>query len=54
MWAREGWPVGAMGFGAWERVAAAALGEAAATDLPGGVRVRRRGAVVQVGREAPG
>jgi tRNA(Ile)-lysidine synthase len=53
-WQREGWPMGAMGFDAWERVAATALGGAAANDLPGGVRVRRRGAVVQVGREAHG
>jgi tRNA(Ile)-lysidine synthase len=50
LWQREGWPVGAMGFDAWERAAAAALGEATAADLPGGVRVRRRGRAVQVGR----
>jgi tRNA(Ile)-lysidine synthase len=49
-WEREGWPMGEMGFDAWERVAAVALGEAAAADLPGGVRVRCRGRVVQVGR----
>jgi tRNA(Ile)-lysidine synthase len=50
VWQREGWPVSAMGFDAWERAAAAALGETAAADLPGGVRIRRRGRVVQVGR----
>jgi tRNA(Ile)-lysidine synthase len=49
VWQREGWPMGAMGFDAWERVAAAAVDEAAAVDLPGGLRVRRRGRVVQVG-----
>jgi tRNA(Ile)-lysidine synthase len=54
VWEREGWPVAAMGFDAWERVAAVALGETAAADLPGGAHVRRRGAVVQVGHQAPG
>jgi tRNA(Ile)-lysidine synthase len=53
LWEREGWPAGAMGFEAWERVAATARGEAVG-DLPGGVRVRRGGQVVQVSREAPG
>jgi tRNA(Ile)-lysidine synthase len=52
LWEREGWPVGGMGFDAWERVAAVALGELAAIDLPGDVRVRRRGRVVQLGRGA--
>jgi tRNA(Ile)-lysidine synthase len=50
LWEREGWPVGGMGFDAWERVAAVARGELAAIDLPGGVRVRRRGRVIQLGR----
>jgi tRNA(Ile)-lysidine synthase len=49
LWEREGWQVGGMGFDAWERVAAVALGELAAIDLPGGVRVRRHGRVVQIG-----
>ncbi|HKI38468.1 MAG TPA: tRNA lysidine(34) synthetase TilS [Gemmataceae bacterium] len=48
-WEREGWPMGQMGFDAWERVAAVAQGEAAAADLPGGIRIRYRGAVIQVG-----
>ena len=48
VWEREGWSMGAMGFDAWERVAAAALGETGPADLPGGVRIRRRGRVVQV------
>ncbi|HEX5271838.1 MAG TPA: hypothetical protein VFW33_15175, partial [Gemmataceae bacterium] len=51
LWQREGWPVSGMGFDAWERVAAVALGETAAADLPGGVRIRRRGKVVQVGSD---
>jgi tRNA(Ile)-lysidine synthase len=48
VWLREGWPQGEMGFRAWDRVASVVLGEAAAVDLPGGVRVRRRGRVLQV------
>jgi hypothetical protein len=37
-----------MGFREWQRVAAVARGELTAADLPGPVRVRRRGKVVQV------
>jgi tRNA(Ile)-lysidine synthase len=48
LWRREGWPEGGAGFDAWERAAAVVFGEAAAVDLPGGVRVRRKGRVVQV------
>jgi tRNA(Ile)-lysidine synthase len=48
VWEREGWPVGSMGFDAWEQVTAVARGEATAADLPGGVRVVRRGRVVTV------
>ena len=50
VWQREGWPMDAMGFDAWQRVAAVARGEATAADLPGGVRMRCAGRVVQVGR----
>jgi tRNA(Ile)-lysidine synthase len=50
VWEREGWPMAEMGFDAWERLAAVARGESAAVDLPGGVRARGRGRVVQVGR----
>jgi tRNA(Ile)-lysidine synthase len=49
VWEREDWPMGAMGFDAWERVAAVALGELATTDLPGKIRVHCRERVVQVG-----
>jgi tRNA(Ile)-lysidine synthase len=52
VWAREGWPQGAMDFAAWDRLAGLIFDEAAATDLPGGVRARRRGRVVQVGPES--
>ncbi len=48
LWRREGWPEGGTGFEAWERAAAVVFGEAVAVDLPGGVRVRRKGRVVQV------
>ncbi len=51
LWEREGWPMAEMGFDAWERVAAAALGESAAAQLPDGVHVRRRGPAVQVWRQ---
>ncbi|HZT81950.1 MAG TPA: tRNA lysidine(34) synthetase TilS [Gemmataceae bacterium] len=51
-WGREGWPLGEMGFDAWDRVAAVALGEIGGVDLPGGIRVRRSGRVVQVGPPA--
>jgi tRNA(Ile)-lysidine synthase len=47
-WQREGWPLGGMGYEEWDRAAAVALGEAEASDLPGGVRARRRGRVLQV------
>jgi tRNA(Ile)-lysidine synthase len=48
VWEREGWPMAAMGFEAWERVAEVALGETAAAEFPGGVRVQWRERVVQV------
>jgi tRNA(Ile)-lysidine synthase len=48
VWAREGWPVGGMGYEAWERLAAVVFGERPAVDLPGRIHVRRFGSVVQV------
>lgn len=50
VWQREGWPLGDMGFEAWDRLAAVARGESAAVDLPGGLRARLTERVVQVGR----
>jgi tRNA(Ile)-lysidine synthase len=50
VWERESWPLGEMGFDHWERLVAVAFGGAEAVDLPGGVRARGRGRVVQVGR----
>ncbi len=48
-WEREGWPAGAMTFDDWDRVAATALGESPAVELPGRLRVSSRGRVVQAG-----
>ncbi len=52
LWAREDWPLGEMGYREWERLADLAASHAAALDLPGGVRARRRERVIQVGRES--
>jgi tRNA(Ile)-lysidine synthase len=49
VWEREGWPRQAMGFREWDRLAALCRGEPAAIDLPGGIRARQRGSVIQVG-----
>jgi tRNA(Ile)-lysidine synthase len=49
-WEREGWPTGRMGFADWDRLAAVVAGEIPAVDLPGGLRARQCGRVVQVGR----
>jgi hypothetical protein len=49
LWEREGWPRRAMGFREWDRLAVLCRGGPAALDLPGGVRARRRGSVIQVG-----
>jgi tRNA(Ile)-lysidine synthase len=49
VWEREGWPTGAMSFAHWRRLEALVFDGAAALDLPGGVRARRHGQVVQVG-----
>lgn len=49
VWDREGWPSGAMGFDSWDRLAAVACGGPLGVDLPGGLRARRRGGVVQLG-----
>jgi tRNA(Ile)-lysidine synthase len=48
VWDREQWPQQAMGFQEWERTAAVTVDEAAAVDLPGQIRVRRCGKVIQV------
>jgi tRNA(Ile)-lysidine synthase len=48
-WSREGWPLGAMGFAEWDRLAGLAIGEPCATDFPGRIRVRCRERVLQIG-----
>jgi tRNA(Ile)-lysidine synthase len=48
-WCRQGWPEQAMRFAEWDRLAAVAMGELVAVDLPGGIRARARERVVQLG-----
>jgi tRNA(Ile)-lysidine synthase len=50
LWQREDWPMGEMGFDAWERLAAVTLGSATALDLPGGITVRGRERVLRLER----
>jgi tRNA(Ile)-lysidine synthase len=52
LWEREDWPRGDMDHDAWQRAAEVARGGAQAVDLPGGVQIRRRERVVQLGRGA--
>jgi tRNA(Ile)-lysidine synthase len=49
VWEREGWPRGEMSFEHWERIVEVARGTFTAADMPGGVRIRNRAAVIQVG-----
>lgn len=48
-WTREGWPTSAMSFEHWDRLAAVALGETSAFDLPDGIAVCGRERVVLLG-----
>jgi tRNA(Ile)-lysidine synthase len=48
VWQREGWPAGPMTFEDWDQVAAVALGEAVAVDLPRRIHVQCRERVVQL------
>ena len=48
-WSREGWPVDPMTYDAWERLAGLVFGEGTAADLPGRIRGRVRGRVLQLG-----
>jgi len=50
VWLRESWPLGRMDRAAWERLASVVFEDLPAVDLPGGVHVRRRERVVQIGR----
>ena len=47
---REGWSMDAMNHDAWQRVAEQAWADAGQHDLPGGVRMRRAGSVVNLKR----
>jgi len=49
LWSNKGWPMGEMGYREWARLAELAQGGRSAIDLPGGIRVRRKGRVIQVG-----
>jgi tRNA(Ile)-lysidine synthase len=49
VWSREGWSRQDMGFREWDRLAAFCRGGPTAMDLPGGLRIRRRGNVIQIG-----
>ena len=48
-WAREDWPLDPMTYAAWERLADLVHEEATAIDLPGRIRGRVRGRVLQLG-----
>jgi tRNA(Ile)-lysidine synthase len=48
-WARERWPLGGMDFAHWDRLAAIALGEVQASDLPSGMRACGLGRTVRFG-----
>lgn len=50
LWQREGWPPGEMTAEHWTRLVAVTQGRLVAMDLPGGIRAKRVGKVVQVGR----
>jgi tRNA(Ile)-lysidine synthase len=49
VWQLEGWSRQGMGFREWDRLARQCRGGPAAIDLPGRIRARRRGTVIQVG-----
>jgi tRNA(Ile)-lysidine synthase len=48
-WAREGWPLDAMSYDAWDRLAGLVHDESGGLDLPGRIRGRLRGQVLQLG-----
>jgi tRNA(Ile)-lysidine synthase len=49
VWRRENWPRLGMGCREWDRLAVLCRGGPAALDLPGRLRARRRGNIIQVG-----
>ena len=52
VWEREGWPTGDMTAAHWYWAAAVASSRAGGRDFPGGVAMRLRGRVVQLGRRS--
>jgi tRNA(Ile)-lysidine synthase len=48
-WTREAWPLDAMGYDAWDRLAGLAHGESGGLDLPGFIHAHLRGQVLQIG-----
>jgi tRNA(Ile)-lysidine synthase len=48
LWQREDWPLDAMSFEAWERLADLALTDRSAVDLPGCLHARQHGRVIQI------
>jgi tRNA(Ile)-lysidine synthase len=50
IWRREEWPAARMTFDAWDQVALLVEEDAAAVDLPAGIRARRVGRVIQLER----
>jgi tRNA(Ile)-lysidine synthase len=49
VWLREQWPLNAMNYTCWDRIADVVFGEQTVVDLPDHLRVRRVDSVVQVG-----
>jgi tRNA(Ile)-lysidine synthase len=48
-WVREGWPLRAMGYLEWDRLAAVTFNESVAVDLPGGIRAQGRDHLILIG-----
>ena len=53
-WAREAWPLDAMGYDAWDRLTGLVHCESGGLDLPGSVHARLRGQVLQIGPKESG
>jgi tRNA(Ile)-lysidine synthase len=50
VWEREGWPLSPMDFAGWDRLAGLVFAEGRVLDMPGHIRARRKGMVVQLAR----
>jgi tRNA(Ile)-lysidine synthase len=48
-WARESWPLDAMSYEAWDRLASLVCNDVGGLDLPGRIHARIRGQVLQIG-----